>query len=240
MRRFKADLHIHTCLSPCAELDMTPKAIVEKSLELDLGIIAICDHNSAENVEATIRAGTQHDLRVLPGLEISSREEVHVLAIFETAREALCMQEIVYGHLKGANRPDLFGDQVVANEFDEVDGFNDRLLIGAVDLGLQEIVGEVQRLGGLNIASHVDRPSFSIIGQLGFIPPDLGLDALEFSQGRMGEEVSVTKELPMVTSSDAHFLHDVGRVCTPFFLESPNVEEIRMALQGKGGRKVTN
>ncbi len=240
MRRFKADLHIHTCLSPCAELDMTPRAIVEKSLELDLGIIAICDHNSAENVEATIRAGTQYDLRVLPGLEISSREEVHVLAIFETAREALRMQDIVYGHLKGANRPDLFGDQVVANEFDEVEGFNDRLLIGAVDLGLQEIVGEVQRLGGINIASHVDRPSFSIIGQLGFIPPDLGLDALEFSQGGMGEEVSVTKELPMVTFSDAHFLHDVGRICTPFFLESPNLEEIRMALQGKDGRKVTN
>ena len=238
MKIFKADLHIHTCLSPCADLDMTPKAIVEKSLELGLDIVAICDHNSAENVEAAVRAGIQQKLCVLPGLEINSREEVHILAIFENAEKALHMQETVYRHLKGVNKPEFFGDQVVVNEFDEVEGFNDRLLIGAVDLGLQEIVSEVHRQRGLTIASHVDRPSFSIISQLGFIPPDLKLDGLEVTQDIGQLDRSTMGKLPLVTSSDAHFLHDVGRAYTPFFLESPNLEEIRLALFGKSGRKV--
>jgi PHP family Zn ribbon phosphoesterase len=145
MKHFKAGLHIHTCLSPCAELDMSPKAVVEKSLEKHLDIIAICDHNSAENVEASIRAAAHYDLRVLAGMEINSVEEVHTLAIFEGAEKASMMQEMVYNHLKGTNRPELFGDQVVANEWNEVEGFNDRLLIGAVDLELKDIVDQSDR-----------------------------------------------------------------------------------------------
>ncbi|MCK4819193.1 PHP domain-containing protein, partial [bacterium] len=187
MRAFKSDLHIHSCLSPCADLDMSPKAIVERSLEQGLDIIAVCDHNSAENVAASIRASVKHGLRVLPGIEISSKEEVHILAIFETVEQALSMQDVVYKHLKGTNRPELFGDQVIANEFDEVDGFNDRLLIGATSMGVEKIVKETGRLGGLSIASHVDRPSFSILGQLGFIPPDLELDAIEVSDSNRWE-----------------------------------------------------
>ena len=119
MKRFKADLHIHSCLSPCGDLDMSPRAIVEKSLERGIEIIALCDHNSAENVGAAIRAGNQKGLCVLPGMEINSREEVHTLAIFDTEEGALRMQELIYGYLRGTNRPELFGDQVVANEFDE-------------------------------------------------------------------------------------------------------------------------
>lgn len=244
MRAFKSDLHIHSCLSPCADLDMSPKAIVERSLEQGLDIIAVCDHNSAENVAASIRASVKHGLRVLPGIEISSKEEVHILAIFETVEQALSMQDVVYKHLKGTNRPELFGDQVIANEFDEVDGFNDRLLIGATSMGVEKIVKEIGRLGGLSIASHVDRPSFSILGQLGFIPPDLELDALEISdssrwEAMRHEDIGV-KKLPVVTSSDAHFLSDIGKVYTLLFLEAPNIEEMRMALSGKSGRKVGN
>jgi len=243
MRAFKSDLHIHSCLSPCADLDMSPKAIVERSLEQGLDIIAVCDHNSAENVAASIRAA-KHGLRVLPGMEISSKEEVHILAIFETVEQALSMQDIVYRHLKGTNRPELFGDQVIANEFNEVDGFNDRLLIGATSMGVEEIVKETGRLGGLSIASHVDRPSFSILGQLGFIPPDLELDAIEVSDSSrweaMHHEAIGVEKLPVVTSSDAHFLSDIGKVYTLLFLEAPNIEEMRMALPGKSGRKVGN
>jgi len=242
MRSFKADLHIHTCLSPCADLDMSPKAIVERSAEEKLDIIAICDHNSAENVEACIRAGLKHGIRVLPGMEVNSREEVHTLAIFETAEQALAMQETVYLHVKGTNRPDVFGDQVVANEFDEVEGFNDRLLIGAVNLGFRDVIKEVRRLGGLTIASHVDRPSYSLLSQLGFIPPDVELDALEIFHKNKREEmcrdVPGMRDLPVVSSSDAHFLSDIGRSHTVFFLEAPSVEEIRMAFSGKSGRSV--
>lgn len=244
MKQFKADLHIHTCLSPCSDLDMSPRAIVKRSLERGLDLIAVCDHNSAENAGAVIRAGMERGLFVLPGMEINSKEEVHSLAIFDNEAQALNMQEIVYRFLRGTNRPELFGDQVVANEFDEVEGFNDRLLIGATQLGIEEIVKEVHRLGGLCIASHVDRPSFSILGQLGFIPPGLGVDALEISS--KCEKATICSEMPqlgvypIVTFSDAHFLEDIGRSYTSFFLELPSLGEIRLALAGESGRRVVS
>ena len=244
MKLFKADLHIHSCLSPCGDLDMSPRAIVKKSREAGLDLIAVCDHNSAENAAAVLRAAGQKGLCVLPGMEISSREEVHTLAIFDRIDQALEMQDIVYGRLKGTNRPELFGDQVVANEFDEVDGFNDRLLIGAVQISLADVVKEVHRLGGLSIASHVDRPSFSILSQLGFVPKDLELDGLEVSVHTDRE--SAKKEIPgiakyaLVSFSDAHFLSDVGKASTSFLMESPCVAEIRLALKGQEGRRVLN
>jgi PHP family Zn ribbon phosphoesterase len=242
MKRFKADLHIHTCLSPCADLDMSPRAIVEKSIEKGLDIIAVCDHNAAENVGATMRKGAAHGLQVLPGMEINSREEAHILALFKTADQALNMQEIIYRKLKGTNRPELFGDQVIANEFDEVEGFNDHLLIGAVDMELKEIIQAIHNIGGLSIASHVDRPSFSVLSQLGFIPSDLGLDALEIANPEKPLEIPYmpdkTEKLPILKSSDAHFLSDVGRKFTNFLLEEASLEEIRMALSGVSGRKV--
>ena len=242
MKAYKADLHIHSCLSPCADLDMSPKAIVEKSLELGLDIIAVCDHNSAENVMAAMKSGSQHGLTVFPGMEINSREEAHVLGLFEGPDEAILMQEIVYANLKGINSPEVFGDQVVVNEKDEVEGFNDKMLIGAIELGLYEIVTEIHRLGGLVIASHIDRASFSIVSQLGFIPQDLELDALEISrafEGKMNEEVfSGSVDLPRVTFSDAHFIDDIGKAYTSFFLDNPGFREIRMALRGESGRGV--
>jgi len=223
---------------------MSPRAIVEKSLEMGVEIIALCDHNSAENVGAAMRAGAQRGLLVLPGMEINSMEEVHTLAIFETEKQALNMQEMIYRHLRGTNRPELFGDQVVANEFDEVEGFNDRRLIGATELRLQQIVREVHRLGGLCIASHVDRPAFSILSQLGFVPGDLELDALEISPLRQRD--SLKGEMPeletfaLVSFSDAHFLRDIGKAYSLFLLDSPNLEEIRMALREEAGRRVLN
>jgi len=238
MKVFKGDLHIHTCLSPCASLDMSPVAIVEEGLNRGLDLIAICDHNSAQNVGAVIRAGSKRGLHVLPGMEINSVEEVHTLAIFDSERQATAMQEIVYRHLEGMNSPDIFGEQVIVNEFDEVEGFNDKMLIGGTGLKLEEIVTEVHRLGGLSIASHVDRPSYSIISQLGFIPPDLDLDAVEISYRT--NSIPEVKELPIIRSSDAHFHSDIGKVYTSFFIETPSVYEIRMALLGECGRRVVN
>lgn len=242
LRPYRADLHIHSCLSPCGELEMSPRAIVEISLEKGMDLIAVCDHNSAENAGAVIRAGKQRGIAVLAGMEISSREEVHSLAVFDTEERALRMQDLVYGRLRGANRPDLFGDQVVVNEWDEVEGFNDRLLIGAVNMELKEIVRAVHRLGGLSIASHVDRPSFSILSQLGFIPEDVEVDAMEISRHTTREkarsEIHGLDRFPIVSFSDAHFPGDIGCSCTSFFMESPTVSEILHALRTEEGRKV--
>ena len=242
MKAYKADLHIHSCLSPCADLDMSPRAIAEVSAERGLDIIALCDHNSAENAGAAIRAGAQRGITVLPGLEINTKEEVHLLALFQEEAQALAMQGVVYDHLRGTNRPELFGDQVVANELDEVEGFNDRRLIGATLLSLQEVIREIHRLQGLCIASHVDRPSFSLLSQLGFVPPDAALDGVEISRpDRRDELVSEfpgLEKFPMVFSSDAHFIKDIGKLFTMLAMEAPNLDELRMSLEGKGGRRI--
>ncbi len=242
LRYFNADLHIHTCLSPCSDWEMSPKKIVHKSIDQQLDIIAICDHNSAENVQAAICLGEELGLCVLPGMEICSREEVHVLGIFSAVEQAHAMQEFVYTHLPGENQTKLFGYQVIVDENDEVRGEVSRLLIGASRLSLQEIVVKIHKLGGLSIASHVDRPSYGIIGQLGFIPEDLALDGLEVSYrvplDDVRKKVPGVMNLPCISSSDAHFLDDIGKVKTVFALAAPTFAEIRLAIKGKHGRRI--
>ena len=242
LKKFKADLHIHSCLSPCSDWDMSPKKIVSKSREQQLDLIAICDHNTAENAAATSREGTRQGIAVLPGMEICSREEVHLVTLFKKIEDALKMQEFIYAHLPGKNQPEVFGHQVVADEHDQVLGENAHLLIGATQLSLHDIVEKTHHLDGICISSHVDRPSYSLIGQLGFIPEDLHLDAVEVSYRiPLAEaliEVPGIKDYPCVTASDAHFLRDIGTVWTEFILAAPTLEEIRMALAGTEGRRI--
>lgn len=244
LKHYKADLHIHSCLSPCSDWDMSPRKIVKKSLERQLDLIAICDHNTAENTAATLREGTRQGIVVLPGMEICSREEVHLVTLFNEIEDALKMQELIYDHLPGKNQPDIFGHQVIADEHDQVLGENARLLIGATQLSLLDIVEKAHQLGGICISSHVDRPSYSLIGQLGFIPDDLHLDAVEVSYriplDKAATEVPGIKDYPCVTASDAHFLKDIGKVWTEFVLAAPTLEEIRMALAGAKRRRILN
>jgi hypothetical protein len=149
----------------------------------------------------------------------------------------------VYQHLlPGENDEEIFGPQVIVNEEDEVVGMNTRLLIGATSLSINELVDTAQNLGGMVIASHVDRESFSLLGHLGFIPQDLGLSALEISPHMTREQAKARfpqiSGYPLVTSSDAHSLEDIGMVSTRLFLEEPTLREIAMALRGEGGRGI--
>jgi hypothetical protein len=221
---------------------MSPKKIVEKCLEQQLDLIAICDHNTAENAAAASREGARQGIVVLPGMEICSREEVHLVTLFKKIEAALKMQEFVYDHLPGKNQPEVFGHQVVADEHDQVLGENDHLLIGATELSLHDIIDKGHQLGAICISSHVDRPSYSLIGQLGFIPEDLHLDAVEVSYrvslDKALTEVPGIKDYPCVTASDAHFLSDIGKAWTEFILAAPTLEEIRMALAGTEGRRI--
>jgi len=221
---------------------MSPKKIVEKSIEQQLDIIAICDHNSAENVQAAANLGEKLGLCVIPGMEVCSREEVHILGLFKAVKQARSMQDYVYEHLPGENRVELFGYQVIVNEEDEIRGEVPQLLIGATRLSLQDIVGKIHNLGGLCIASHVDRPSFGIIGQLGFIPADLLLDGVEVSYRvplkEARKRIPGLMNFPCISSSDAHFPDDIGKTKTVFFLTAPTFEEIRLALKGKDGRRI--
>jgi PHP family Zn ribbon phosphoesterase len=236
MNLFKADLHIHTCLSPCAELEMSPKNIVKQAKDCGLDIIGICDHNSGENVFAVQRSAQQEGLSVIYGIEVTSREEVHILALFESERELLSMQNIIYDNLKGINIEDFYGEQVIVNEYDEVVGFNNRLLIGATNLSVDKIVDVIHELNGLAIAAHIDRESFSIIGQLGFIPDSLHFDALEISSK---DKLPVNiKPIPLISSSDAHTLSAIGSRFTLFFMKNTSFEEIRKSFLEENERKV--
>ena len=242
LKHFKTDMHIHTCLSPCSDWDMSPQKIVQRSLDVGLDVIAVCDHNTAENAGAVMREGENQGLRVLPGMEICSKEEVHILALFDELDPSLAMQEYVYANLKGENQPEIFGHQVVANDQDEVIGENPRLLIGATQLGLYEIVDKTHRLGGISLSSHVDRTAYGIIGQLGFIPPDLEIDGVEVSHrvelATARDDVPGIGQFPCVAASDAHFLDDIGKVWTVFVLAKPTIDEFRRALQDNDGRRI--
>lgn len=242
LRTFKADLHIHTCLSPCAGLDMGPRAIVNRATQQGLDVIGISDHNSSENAPAVMQAARDSALKVLPGMEVTSREEVHILAVFDSVDKALRLQEIVYAHLPGENDAESFGLQVVVNEDHDVLGFNRRLLAGATELAVEQVVESICGLEGLAIASHVDRETFGIIGQLGFIPAELCLDALEVSANLSLAEAR--RRFPryagyaFVRSSDAHSVAEIGKAWTSLLLSEPTTQEIRKALHGEDGRRV--
>ena len=241
-KTFKADLHVHTCLSPCADLKMSPRAIAEQAKTKEIDILGICDHNSAENVPALIKAARKFKIFILPGLEITSQEEVHILALFDKPEPAIKLQEIIYYNLPGENDEEAFGMQVVVNEKGEVLRFNNKLLIGASTLSVEEVVQAIHSLEGLAIASHIDREGFSLISQLGFIPNDLDLDALEISP-HISQQEAIDRfqpALPLTCSSDAHFLEEIGRCCTSFYIEKATTQEIKMAFLNKKGRKILN
>lgn len=237
MRKVRADLHLHTCLSPCADTQMQATAIVEQARKVGLDMIAICDHNSAENVAAVAKAGLREALPVIPGIEITSSEEVHVLGLFRTEWDLMSVQEVVYENLPGENCEEAFGPQTIVDEWDNTVGTNHKLLIGATNLTLEKVVEIIHQWSGLAIASHVDRERFGLIGQLGFIPKGLELDALEVSM-----PCAAAKEYgyPVICSSDAHFLEDIGKNPSCFMVEEASIHEIGKALRQELGRSIVS
>ncbi len=235
MGRIRADLHMHTCLSPCGDDQMRATAIVEQAGRAGLDMIGICDHNSAENAGAVMSAGRRTGLAVIPGMEVTSREEVHILGLFRSTEGLMDLQDVVYENLPGENDQEAFGPQLVVDDRDCVIGTNNRLLIGATALAVEQVVGAIHQFGGLAIASHIDRERFGIIGQLGFIPEGLGLDAVEVAKASLSEW---DYAYPVVASSDAHFLDDVGRNSTCFAVAEASFDEISRALSSEGGRRI--
>jgi 3',5'-nucleoside bisphosphate phosphatase len=242
LKIFNCDLHIHTCLSPCAELDMHPEALVERALQSRLDIIAICDHNSSENVPFIIKAAWGKKLQVLPGMEITTSEEVHVLAVFDSPDNLAEMQSIIYRHLPGENDERRFGIQAIVNEKGEVEGINNKLLIGATDLPLNKVINSIHGLNGLAIAAHIDRESFSVLGQLGFIDENIKFDALEITPATGFKKARIKyRELSNYTfiiSSDSHYLKDIGTATTRILLEEASVAELKMAFARRNDRCV--
>lgn len=236
LKSFLSDLHIHTCLSPCAEIEMLPVNILSRARGLGLNAIGIADHNSAENIAPMKSAADRSGIGLVMGMEINSSEDVHILAYFDKLSELLEMQAYVYQHLTELNDGGVYGEQVVVDDKSEPVRLNERLLIGSATLSAEQITSKIHELNGLAVAAHIDREAYGIIGQLGFIPVGLKLDAVEISSGTFRD---IPAGLGVITGSDAHVLADIGKNTAEFIVEEMSISEMRKALRNENGRSVT-
>lgn len=238
-----ADLHVHTALSPCADAAMTPPVIVGAALSEGLGMIAVCDHNSARNVAAVQEVAGDH-LVVLAGMEITTVEECHVVGLFPDAPSAEAAGAEV-GVTLGVIDDDyetFFGEQRLLDAAGEETGRETLALATATTLSVDAAVGLVHRHGGIAVAAHIDRQSFGVIGQLGFFPSEAGFDAVELSRHVPADPQSEAEfrvhGLPVLHASDAHYVRDVGAARTAVTCERPSFDELALALRGLEGRRI--
>ncbi|MDF2533070.1 MAG: hypothetical protein K0Q65_2651 [Clostridia bacterium] len=213
--KFAVDLHVHTALSPCGDDEMTPNNIVNMAMLKGLDIIAITDHNSCANVEAVMDAGRNKGLMVIPGIEVQSKEEVHLICLFKKIEKALEFGMLIYNSLADIpNNEVLFGKQIMMDASDNIIGKLDKLLLSSSTYSINEIFELVSKHDGLCIPAHIDRQGYSIISNLGFIPPNLKVTTVEISKNSTLE--SALEKMPFikcykqVISSDAHYLWDIS------------------------------
>jgi len=244
MRRFVADLHVHTLLSPCAEIEMTPSNIVWHAVQHEVDIVAITDHNACDNVAAALEAAKATTVTILPGMEVESKEEAHLIVLFEKMQQLKTWEQFVQQHMSGRlNDAERFGAQFIVDADDNFVAEKKEMLLASLTVGIAEITAQVKKIGGICIASHVDRATYSIISQLGFIPPDIKLDAVEVSKNMSVEQASqripTIGRFPIITASDAHIMDDfIHGPKTVFYIEQPTLGEIRQALLAQNLRKV--
>ena len=227
--RARVDLHIHSCLSPCADNDMTPWNIVGMAKVKGLDAVAVCDHNSALNLPAAMKAGREYGVCVVPGMEVTSREEVHLLCYFPLLEQALAMGELVGGkQLSIKNKPSLFGEQRLVNEDDEPAGELECLLLSACDLGIEDIAEAAGRLGGAMVPAHINKGANSLLPILGFLPEAPPMPTVEIYGIRPHSALGKL----CLTSSDAHQLMDISEEGHPLFCRALTPAGVVEALRG--------
>lgn len=208
------DFHIHTALSPCGDDDMTPNNIVNMAVLKGLDAIAITDHNTCRNAEACMQCAEGTDLLVLPGMEIETAEECHIVCIFPDIDSARRMEEQVIANLpKIKNRPDIFGHQVVMDKDDNIVGYEENLLVTATAMPVEKVASLARELGGVAIPAHIDKAAYSIISNLGFIDDGYGFKTVEVKDLEKLDSLYEDKGLGrfrIIHSSDAHYLWDIS------------------------------
>jgi len=221
---------------------MIPPLIMQRARRLGLQLLAVTDHNSAENAAAVIEAGVREGITVLPGMEVQTREEVHLICLFDTLDRVLVWQEQVYRHLPyQRNREEVFGCQLVVDAQGEFIAYNERLLLTSTTFSVEDVFREVGILDGIVIPAHVDRPAFSLLANLGFVPPGLEVPAMEITTQISIDEAR--RRFPQLQKATLIYNGDAHRLCemqnrSLFKIERPTTEELRMAFLGQGGRKV--
>ena len=231
------DFHIHSCLSPCGDSDMTPNNIVNMALLAGLQAIALTDHNSCANCPATAAVAAEAGLLFLPGMELCTAEEAHVVCLFPTVEAAMAFEAEVLPTLPPIqNRPDIFGEQVICNANDEPIGRQDLLLTTASGISVDTVAALTRRFGGTAYPAHIDRPSYSVTAALGDLPP-LGFAAVEITaDGNVDKLKAQYKELAgklILSDSDAHYLENIQEAGAYLELEDPSPATIIAALNGE-------
>ncbi|NVN95249.1 MAG: PHP domain-containing protein [Bacteroidetes bacterium] len=240
---YRADIHIHSVLSPCSNLDMSPVNIINIAKERKLHIIGLTDHNSTKQCRITREIGEKNGIFVLCGAEITTKEEVHCLTFFENDKKLFAFQEFIEAHLPDIkNDVQKFGYQLVVDEKENIIGEEEILLQSALNISIDSLADKVHELNGLFIPAHVNRQKFSLISQLGFIPKDIKADALEISRHISKEEFlnqfPYLKTFPIIQSSDAHCLESIGETTSVFEMDEISYTEICKAFANVDGRKV--
>ena len=243
MNSYCADLHIHSVLSPCGDLEMSPRAIVDRAAQMGIDMIAVTDHNHTGHAKLARTLGAENGIWVVYGAEVNTREEVHCLTFFDTDEQLDVFQtELERNLTRIPNDQELFGDQLIVDREERILSEISHSLYPGLDWGITETARVVHELGGLFVPAHVDRPMNGLYRQLGMMPVDLEMDGVEIS--RKTDPKTILQNFPelaayqLLQNSDAHFVDDIGRCCNQLLMKELSFIEFRMALRGQSGRKV--
>ncbi len=211
----KYDLHIHSCLSPCADSDMTPANIIGMAHLENLDVVSVCDHNCCDNLLAALYHCKEYNIKFLPGIEISTSEDIHIACYFKTLEDALSVSNLIYDNMpKIKNKTNVYNPQNVMSEKDEIILEKEYLLSISSNFSVYEVVKIVHSYNGLCFYAHIDRLANSVLSILGEIPPDIDIDGFEiYDMGQFDDFITqypALQRLEYISNSDAHSLHIVG------------------------------
>lgn len=229
------DLHIHSCLSPCGDNESTPGNIVGMAVVKGLDVIALTDHNTCKNCEAAMAIGKEYGITVIPGMELTTSEEVHVLCLFHTLEDAMGFDAYVEPRiLQIPNDPKVFGDQFICDENDEVKDTFPTLLISATDISFDRVDDVIKPFNGVMVPAHVDANSFSLTSNLGFVPPDTNFKCFELQKmenlHKLQDANPYLKDCNVVKDSDAHYLEHISEAVNTIYAESNSIDDVLAAL----------
>ena len=214
---------------------MIPANIAGMASIIGLDVIAVTDHNSCKNVPAVMEAASEYGITVVPGMELTTAEEVHVVCLFETIEDAMAFDSYVYDHLLPfPNKPEIFGQQQICNSTDQILGEVEYLLINATDISFDQVFDLVKNYNGIMIPAHVDKDTTSLISNLGFIPPDSQFTCAEVKNlaklDKLKEQHPYLKQCKIISNSDAHYLEHINEPVNRIHAKSREVKDILAAL----------
>ena len=236
MKTLTYDLHLHSCLSPCGDNEMTPATIAGMAKIIGLDLIALTDHNSCKNCPAIQKAANAYGILFLPGMELTTAEEVHVLCYFPQLNAAMHFDSYVSSHLPHIpNKPALFGEQRICDEEDQILGQENRLLSSATDIPFSSVYDLVQQFDGIMVPAHINKPSTSLLGNLGFIPEDSRFSCAEIKNDAdwplLQQQFPYLQHCNHLCSSDAHDLNAIHEPIYTLQTTGTTPEDLLTAIQ---------